>query len=75
MLGRVLIGIIRGYQLLISPLLGPVCRFEPSCSHYAVEAIRRHGACYGAGLTVTRLLKCHPWHPGGFDPVRERRVQ
>lgn len=68
---HLLILIIRVYQYLISPLLGPSCRFEPTCSHYAVEAIHRHGAVYGSGLTLARLLKCHPFHPGGVDPVKE----
>lgn len=68
---HLLIQLIRGYQYFVSPLLGPACRFEPTCSHYAIEAIRRHGAIYGSGLTFTRLLKCHPFHPGGVDPVKE----
>jgi len=68
---QLLILAIRGYQYLVSPLLGPACRFEPTCSHYAVEAIHRHGALYGSGLTLARLLKCHPFHPGGVDPVKE----
>jgi uncharacterized protein len=60
---------IRAYQLLISPLVGPACRFSPSCSQYALEAIRRHGALKGSSLAIKRLLRCHPWHAGGFDPV------
>ncbi|MGA6827631.1 membrane protein insertion efficiency factor YidD [Nitrospira sp. NS4] len=68
---RLLIQVIRGYQYFVSPLLGPACRFEPTCSHYAVEAIHRHGALYGSGLTLARLLKCHPFHPGGVDPVKD----
>lgn len=68
---HLLILFIRGYQYLISPLLGPACRFEPTCSHYAAEAIHRHGAFYGTGLTLARLLKCHPFHPGGIDPVKK----
>jgi len=61
---------IRVYQLLVSPLLGPSCRFEPSCSHYAEAAIARHGSWHGTSLAVRRLLRCHPWSgPGGFDPV------
>ncbi|NVK43021.1 MAG: membrane protein insertion efficiency factor YidD [Oceanospirillaceae bacterium] len=64
-----LIALIRGYQLLISPLLGPRCRFYPSCSQYGIEAIRSHGPLRGSWLTLRRLLKCHPGHPGGFDPV------
>jgi putative membrane protein insertion efficiency factor len=61
--------LIRGYQLVISPLLGPRCRFYPSCSHYAMEAIETHGSLRGVWLTVKRISRCHPWHEGGFDPV------
>lgn len=61
--------LVRGYQLCISPLLGQNCRFYPSCSHYAIEAIGRHGALKGGMLAARRLCKCHPWHPGGVDPV------
>ncbi|MFT3906683.1 MAG: membrane protein insertion efficiency factor YidD [Steroidobacteraceae bacterium] len=60
---------IRAYQWLISPWLGPRCRFHPSCSHYALEALERHGSVRGSWLTLKRLARCHPWHPGGFDPV------
>lgn len=66
---RCLIGFVRVYQRLISPLFPPSCRFTPTCSHYAVEAYQRHGAIKGSWLTVQRLLKCHPLHPGGDDPV------
>ncbi|QGA49540.1 membrane protein insertion efficiency factor YidD [Pseudomonas brassicacearum] len=66
---RLLIGLVRLYQFLISPLLGPRCRFYPSCSHYAIEAVQSHGAFRGAWLAVRRLGRCHPWHPGGYDPV------
>ncbi len=65
----VLLAAIRLYQLAVSPLLGPVCRFYPSCSHYGFEAVRVHGAVRGTYLTVRRLLRCHPWNPGGVDPV------
>ena len=61
--------LIRLYQWTVSPLLGPVCRFHPSCSHYALEAVLRFGVLRGSGLTLARLARCHPWHPGGFDPV------
>ncbi len=77
MIGRALGGLsvafcvllIRGYQLLISPLLGHRCRFYPSCSHYAIEALRVHGLTRGLYLTCRRLLRCGPWNPGGLDPV------
>jgi len=68
-MGRLLIVVIRVYQYLISPSIGPHCRFHPSCSHYSVEAIQRHGAMYGSYLALSRLARCHPWHPGGLDPV------
>ncbi|HYJ40464.1 MAG TPA: membrane protein insertion efficiency factor YidD [Steroidobacteraceae bacterium] len=61
--------LIRGYQLAISPLLGPRCRFYPTCSQYAIEAIETHGALRGVWLTIKRISRCHPWHEGGFDPV------
>ena len=67
----VLIGLIRGYQLVLSPLLGNHCRFYPSCSQYAREAIERHGVPRGLWLAIRRLSRCHPWHPGGLDPVPE----
>ena len=60
---------IRLYQVVLSPLLGPRCRFYPSCSSYAVQAIQRHGPVRGTALACWRLLRCHPWHPGGIDPV------
>jgi uncharacterized protein len=69
----ILIGLLKGYQYLVSPLLGPHCRFYPSCSHYAVEAIERHGVIYGSYLAARRLGRCHPWHPGGVDPVPHER--
>lgn len=65
----VAIKLVRFYQLLISPILGPRCRFNPSCSHYAIEAIKVHGIVIGGWLTLKRILKCHPLHPGGDDPV------
>ncbi len=67
----VLIALIRAYQLCLSPLLGPHCRFYPSCSQYAREAVERYGAWRGGGLAIRRLLRCHPWHEGGIDPVPE----
>ena len=66
-----LIALIRGYQWFISPLLGNHCRFYPSCSEYAREAIERHGAVRGVWLAIRRVARCHPWHPGGIDPVPE----
>jgi putative membrane protein insertion efficiency factor len=60
---------IRFYQLFISPLFPPTCRFYPTCSQYAIEAIRKKGALKGGWLAVKRIAKCHPFHPGGYDPV------
>lgn len=60
---------IRAYQWLISPLLGPRCRFYPSCSNYAIEALRIHGPSRGSWLALRRIVRCHPLNPGGFDPV------
>jgi putative membrane protein insertion efficiency factor len=65
----ILILILRAYQLAISPWLGPCCRFHPSCSAYAIAALERHGAWRGLALAAQRLLKCHPFHAGGVDPV------
>jgi len=67
--GRALRLLIRGYQLAISPALGHHCRFEPSCSRYASEAIALHGAVSGVALGARRVARCHPFHAGGFDPV------
>ena len=66
---RVLATLIRGYQRFISPALPASCRFHPSCSQYALEAVTRHGALRGGWLAARRLARCHPFHPGGFDPV------
>ena len=66
---RLLLVLIEGYRVLLSPLLGGHCRFWPSCSAYAEEAIRRHGAWRGARLALARLLRCQPFHRGGIDPV------
>ncbi|MDA1477722.1 membrane protein insertion efficiency factor YidD [Bacillus changyiensis] len=65
--------IIRTYQKWISPILPPSCRFYPTCSNYGLEAIQKHGALKGGWLTVKRILKCHPFHPGGIDPVPEKK--
>ena len=70
---HVLMGLIRLYQLTLSPLLGANCRFYPSCSCYAHAAIERHGALRGAWLGAKRLLRCHPFAPGGYDPVPDKR--
>jgi hypothetical protein len=64
-----LIGLIRGYRLFISPLFLPTCRFQPTCSQYAIEAIERFGIWRGSGLAIRRILRCHPLNPGGYDPV------
>ena len=66
---RLLAALIRGYQRFVSPALPPSCRFHPSCSQYALEAVTRHGALKGGWLAARRLARCHPFHPGGFDPV------
>jgi len=63
---------IRSYQLVVSPVLGPSCRFEPTCSHYATEAVALHGARHGLLLAARRLLRCHPWGGSGYDPVPPR---
>jgi uncharacterized protein len=69
---RVLLALIGAYRLLVSPFLGANCRFYPTCSEYAAQAIDTHGAVRGSWLAVTRVLKCHPWHPGGVDPVPQK---
>lgn len=66
------IWLIRQYQKWLSPILGPSCRFHPTCSEYGVEAIKIHGIAIGGWLTVKRILKCHPLHPGGFDYVPQK---
>lgn len=71
-LARVLLILIRVYQLTLSKLIGPVCRFEPSCSRYAAACISDHGAWRGSLLSARRLCKCHPFHAGGFDPPPPR---
>lgn len=73
MIGTVFIAVLRVYQYAISPLLPPACRFYPSCSEYAVQAIAAHGPAWGLWLGLRRLLRCHPWHPGGVDPVPAER--
>ena len=66
---QVLVFFIRGYQYLLAPWWGRQCRFTPSCSHYAIEALERHGALAGSWLALKRILRCHPWGSGGYDPV------
>jgi len=66
---RVLVFVVRGYQILLSPYFGSQCRFSPTCSHYSMQALEKHGAIKGTYLTIRRLLRCNPWHRGGFDPV------
>jgi len=66
---RLLIALVRGYRLLLSPWLGSGCRFEPTCSLYALAALEKHGAAAGSYLTLRRLMRCHPWCEGGSDPV------
>jgi len=69
---KILIAFVKVYQYTISPLLGPRCRYYPSCSNYAVEALREHGAVRGLGLATWRLLRCNPFSNGGYDPVPPR---
>lgn len=69
MMRRLVIALLRAYKKLISPLLPPMCRFEPTCSVYAMDAVSKYGVLHGAWLTVRRLFRCHPFHPGGWDPV------
>lgn len=68
-MSRILLALIRFYQFAFSPLVGNQCRFAPTCSHYAREAIERHGALRGSWLAAGRLLRCHPWNAGGIEPV------
>ena len=72
MIKRLLMGIVRGYRLVLSPWLGSACRFEPTCSAYALQALEHHGAAAGSYLTVHRLMRCHPWCAGGSDPIPEQ---
>ena len=69
LLRALVIGIIRLWQIVFRPILGSNCRFQPSCSDYAVEAVREYGAVRGSWLALRRILRCNPWHPGGYDPV------
>ncbi|MEZ5654804.1 MAG: membrane protein insertion efficiency factor YidD [Sphingobium sp.] len=69
MIGKLLIGLARAWQMGPSRLIPPTCRYYPSCSHYAIQAIRKHGAIKGSWLAIKRLLRCHPWGGSGYDPV------
>jgi len=66
--GRVLLALVRGYQVLLRPFLPPACRFVPSCSEYYCQVLRSHAAVRATGLAIRRLGRCHPWHEGGYDP-------
>lgn len=66
---HVIVGLLRAYRFLISPLYGQVCRYHPTCSAYALEAVQRHGALRGTWFAVRRIARCHPWALGGYDPV------
>lgn len=66
---RMMIGIIKGYQRYISPLFPPACRYQPTCSHYGLQAVKRFGALRGGYLAIRRILRCHPFHASGYDPV------
>jgi putative membrane protein insertion efficiency factor len=68
-MSKVLVLLIQAYRYTLSPMLGRSCRFFPSCSEYAIEALQRHGAFRGTWLATKRIARCHPWHPGGYDPV------
>lgn len=70
---QLLLSLIKFYRKFISPMTPPACRFHPTCSQYGLEAIETHGAMKGGYLTVKRILKCHPFHPGGFDPVPPKK--
>ncbi|ABG53660.1 MAG: membrane protein insertion efficiency factor YidD [Trichodesmium sp. St16_bin4-tuft] len=68
-----LVRLIKGYKIFISPILPPSCRFQPTCSEYAMEAIERFGIFKGTAMAVMRILRCHPFHPGGYDPVPPKK--
>ena len=74
-MSRILLLLLRAYRFALSPLLGGQCRFAPTCSQYAMEAIERFGAARGCWLALGRLLRCHPWHAGGWDPVPSIRLE
>ncbi|WP_214608077.1 MULTISPECIES: membrane protein insertion efficiency factor YidD [Geobacteraceae] len=70
MLKKIFIGLVVFYQRFISPLKAPSCRFYPTCSHYSLQALEKYGPVKGLWLTAARILRCHPFHPGGYDPVK-----
>ena len=70
-----LIWLIKGYRFFISPLLPPACRFQPTCSMYAIQAIERFGVVRGSWMAIMRILRCHPFHPGGYDPVPDAKAK
>jgi uncharacterized protein len=76
MMQKLLMGIVKGYRLVLSPWLGSACRFTPTCSAYSLEALERHGAATGTYLTLARIARCHPWCAGGHDPVpiQEKKI-
>lgn len=75
MIQRLLILCIHGYRQWVSPLLLPSCRYQPTCSAYALEAIAQHGSVAGSWLALKRILRCHPWHSGGYDPVPKKTLE
>jgi uncharacterized protein len=68
------LAVLRGYKRFVSPVLPPACRFVPTCSEYAAEAIEKHGVLRGGTLAARRIIRCGPWHPGGYDPVPSRKA-
>jgi uncharacterized protein len=73
MMQALLVGLVKGYRMFLSPWLGSACRFEPTCSQYSLQALQAHGAAAGSYLTVARLARCHPWCAGGHDPVPQEK--
>jgi len=69
-MGKLVVALVRTYQICLSPFLGPCCRFYPSCSEYAITAVRRYGPFRGSAMGLKRILRCHPLHDGGYDPVK-----
>lgn len=69
LMAKLLLLMVRAYQYVLSPYFGTQCRFTPTCSHYAADALKKYGAIKGGYLTTRRLLRCHPWHDGGYDPI------